>query len=71
MTLVPRYGRDYKSKKEVLAAFDANKDFTVADISSPWDDKAVNKEDLKREGIRKVMIRYRKLTQIAVVKIGE
>jgi hypothetical protein len=43
-TLMPAYGRDYKSKKAVLEAFNANKDF----IFVRWNqrDVYVNKKDL-------------------------
>tara|TARA_R110000850_G_scaffold259927_1_gene387093 strand:+ start:509 stop:748 length:240 start_codon:yes stop_codon:yes gene_type:complete len=30
MTLLPAYGRDYKSKKEVLADFNAGQDFEIS-----------------------------------------
>jgi len=68
MTLTPAHGRDYKSKAEVLAAFNANKDFVIADIFHPNSGAYCNKEDLSgRE--KSVNIRYRKLTQIVVVKL--
>lgn len=70
MTLTPAYGRDYKSKKAALVDFNDGMDFIIADISSPWDGKPVNKEQLVGEGIREVNIRYKRLTQIAVVKVG-
>lgn len=69
MTLIPAYGRDYKSKKAAQADFDADKDFIIADISSQWDGKPVNKSQLKEEGVREVNLRYKALTQIAVIKI--
>ena len=64
MTLTPAYGRDYKSKKDVLKDWEEGKDFIIADISSPWDGKPANKNDLKG---KTVYIRYRKLTQIMKV----
>ena len=66
MTLVPAYGRDYKSKKDVLADFNAGKDFVIADFSSPYDGKPANKQDLADE--KRIHIRYKKLTQICVVR---
>ena len=69
MTLLPAYGRDYKSKKAAQADFDAGKDFIIADISSPWNGKPVNKVQLKEEGQNEVSIRYKQMTQIAVIKI--
>jgi hypothetical protein len=37
MTLTPAYGRDYQSAKAVKADWEANKDFVIADISSPYE----------------------------------
>ena len=66
-TLVPAYGRDYKSGKEVQAAWDAGADFIIANVHSPDDGKAINKEQAKKgEGFN---IRYKKLTQIKVIKV--
>ena len=69
MNLVPAYGRDYKSRAEVIKDFNENKDFIIADISSRWDGKPCNKADLIREGEDKVTIRYSKLQKVAVVEI--
>ena len=66
MTIIPAYGRDYKSKKAALEDYNADKDFIIADISSPWDGKPVNKSQLKDE--KGVMIRYNKLMKICSVK---
>ena len=68
LTLVPAYGRDYKSKKEVMEAFDADKDFIINDMSCKWDGKPANKKDLVGQ-YSQVNIRYKKHTQIAVVKL--
>ena len=69
MTLTPSYGRDYKSKKAIVAAFNENLDFTINDITSPWHGKPCNKEQLKAEGIKKVWMRYNKLTKIVQVEV--
>jgi len=66
MTLVPAYGRDYRSKKEVLADFNAGKDFVIADFFSPYYGKPANKQDLVDE--KRIHIRYKKLSQICVVR---
>ncbi len=66
MTLIPAYGRDYKSKKSVLEDFDTDKDFSVADIGSSG---YTNKADLLRMGVKSVNIRYQKLTKIMVVSL--
>ena len=63
--LVPAYGRDYKSKKEVEAAFLANKDF-----QTPMG-QYTNCADIQRLHPDKtdIQIRYAKKTKVTVVKI--
>jgi len=63
ITLVPAYGRDYKSKKEVQADWDAGKDFIIQSFGHRYDGKPANKSDLAQE-TGEVFIRYKKLTQI-------
>lgn len=67
LTLVPSYGRDYKSGKEVQADWDANKDFTINDMSSPDDGRQINKQDAT-PGMT-LNIRYKRLTQVKVIKV--
>ena len=69
MTLTPAYGRDYKSKKDVLSDWNSNKDFIVSDFFDKYDGKPINLSDAKHAGIREVMIRYSGLRKIAVIKI--
>lgn len=71
LTLVPAYGRDYKSKAAVEADFNADKDFLIQDISSPHDGRYVNRRDLEFEfgsGVT-VNIRYKKLASVALIKV--
>jgi hypothetical protein len=68
--VVPAYGRDYKSKKEVLADWNAGKDFKVCDISSPFDGSSVNKEDAEKDSdLWEVHVRFAKLAKIAAIRI--
>lgn len=79
LTLVPAYGRDYKSQAAVKADWNCDKDFLVQDISSPYDGKYVNKKDLLDPIITKRMkivgqsftvnIRYKQLRNIATIKV--
>ena len=62
-TVVPAYGRDYKSAKAAKADWETGKDFILRDFTSPWDGKAINKQDAENAGL-KVNIRYNKLTKI-------
>lgn len=69
MTLVPAYGRDYKSRKEVVEALTAGKDFECADVFSGYCGSMCNLQDLNTQGIRTVTIRYAKLTKVIMVNI--
>lgn len=68
MTLIPAYGRDYKSKKAVLADFDAGKDFIIASFDSQYDGKPVNKEQLAGKLVK---IRYNGLRSEVLLRVGE
>lgn len=69
MTLTPAYGRDYKSRKEILADLESGKDFIIADISSQWDGKPANKQSLIEAGQTMVNVRYNQLRKVTVVKL--
>lgn len=69
MTLTPAYGRDYKSKAEVVAAFNEDKDFIIRDVISPWCGKPANKRQLKESGVRSVNLRYAKERRVVVVNL--
>jgi len=65
-TLIPAYGRDYKSAIEVKSDFYERKDFIIADFSHPYDGKAMNINDCSPGTVN---IRYSKLTKVCVVKV--
>ena len=69
VTLVPAYGNDYKSQKEVKVAWEANKDFQINSIGHPNDGSYINKQDAEKDGGTTYNIRYKKLTQICVIKV--
>lgn len=58
VTVTPAYGRDYKSLAAAKADWEAGKDFILQDITSPWDGKPCNKEDMKDAH---VIVRYGKM----------
>ena len=62
MTVVPDYGRDYRSAKAVKVDWSANKDFLIADIHNRHDGKPINKEDAKGQGT--IMARYNGLQRL-------
>ena len=64
MELTPSYGRDYKSAKDVKAAFDAGKDFAG--------DYSVGFQTINREQIRPgttVLLRYKRNTAVVAHKV--
>lgn len=63
--LQPAYGRDYKTKAEVIAAFNAGKDFE-GDYSMGF--RKCSKRDFK-EGDT-VLLRYKRCQNVAVVKVA-
>lgn len=67
-TLSPSYGRDYKSKKQLLEDFNNNKDFVN---NTPTGTNYINKEDIINSGVTTVTIRYGKLTKVTVVKYNK
>lgn len=66
--LVPAYSRDYKSKKELLADWEANKDFQIVSVNHPDYGRYVNKQSELPSGTV-LNVRYKRLTQIAVIKV--
>jgi hypothetical protein len=64
LSAVPAYGRDYKSKKEVLADWNAGKDFLIQDMRHSG---YVNKNDAPKGAT--INIRYKRLTQVLPIKV--
>ena len=68
LTLIPSYGRDYKSGKDVQAAWDAGKDFTISCFASADDGRQINLQDAQVNG-GTFNVRYKGLTMIKVIKV--
>ncbi len=66
LTLIPAYGRDYASKAAVIADWNAGKDFESVGYGSGG---YVNLAQARELRIVEVNIRYKRLTQVCVVKI--
>ncbi len=66
-TLTPAYGRDYKSKKAVIADFNADKDF----VDSSFDAKHtyINKQSVVDAGGGSVKLRYNANRQEVTVTV--
>ena len=70
ITLTPAYGRDYSSKANVLADWDANKDFIIQDIRLSGYVSKSQVPDLIRDGINKIMLRYNKMHMVVLLKLN-
>ena len=68
LSLTPACGRDYKSKKAVLADWDANLFFVINNYG-PDMGRMCTKSDAHASGERTVSIRYDRLMKQIVVKV--
>jgi len=68
-TLIPAYGRDYKTVKAVKADWLAGKDFLIADMSDRYDGKPINLEDARNADIKRVGIRYARLMKQVFIEV--
>lgn len=57
-TVIPAYGRDYKTSDEALKDWRAGKDFKICDISNRWNGSYCSNRDLDA-----VKIRYKRLEE--------
>jgi hypothetical protein len=67
-TLTPAYGRDYKSKAEVLAAWNEGKDFI---LNTPQGSGPTNRPDVEKLGLLYFQVRWKKNTMVAIIKAGK
>ena len=70
INLVPAYGRDYRSRKAIIADLQKNMDFSIRDISCPWDGKVANLRDLTGS-YDTITVRYSKLTKVCSINLKE
>ena len=69
LTIGPAYGRDYTSKAKALADWDANKDFTIHDLFHGGYVSKSQKDQLIRDGITSLILRYHMMTKVVVIKL--
>jgi|TARA_R110000823_G_scaffold71378_10_gene164490 hypothetical protein len=66
ITMIPAYGKDYKSRKSVQKALQGQADFRVMDVGSKWDGMVGNLRDLQMDGHTELKIRYAKERRVAI-----
>lgn len=70
LTLVPAYGRDYKSKKALMADWEAGKDFLAYSFDGSEAYTSIrDTEGFKADNITHLHFRYNKQTLVHVVKL--
>jgi PKD repeat protein len=67
LTVKNAYGRDFKSKREILEHYNSNKDFQNLSLTSG----IVNKQDAKRFKVGYLNVRYNNLMKIAVIDVNK
>ena len=66
LTLLPAYGRDYKSKRVIIDDLNNNKDFLESTSM-----KYINKQQLKELNINSFNVRYDQQRKITNIKIKD
>jgi len=67
LTVSNAYGRDFKSKREILEHYNANKDFQNLNVTVSG--AIVNKQDAKRFKVGFLRVRYKNLMNIAMIDV--
>jgi hypothetical protein len=66
LTVIPAYGRDYKSQKEIMNDFNNGKDFLIQDV---FGSGYINKQDIERSQEKIILnVRYSKFKKVCVIK---
>lgn len=69
ITLIPNRGRDYGDAHAVRTDLDAGRDFIVFDLTSPWNGKPCNIDDLRRINVGVVRVRYSALREVCHIPL--
>ena len=69
LTVRNAYGRDFKSKRELLEHYNSNKDFQNLNVLTSG--AIVNKQDAKRYKVGYLNVRYNNLMKIAVIDVSK
>lgn len=65
LTLVPAYGRDYRSAKDARTAWYADQDWRISNFHSPDDGRYINRPQTKPG--ERFLLRFKRLTLTCVV----
>jgi len=68
LTVVPAYGREYKSAAALLADWEADKDFAVMGLMGSG---YINRSDAIASGVSEVTARYQRQRKLVVIKVSK
>lgn len=66
LTVVPAYGRDYKSQKAVKEAWNRGDDFIINSFMHPDNGRYMNRNDKTNDTV--IHVRYAKLTKVVEIR---
>lgn len=66
LTVIPAYGKDYKSKKEVEEAFESGADFKI--MNPGYGGRYINKQDALQFGANELKIRYANKSRVHIIQ---
>jgi len=69
LTVKNAYGRDFKSKKEILEHYKSNRDFQICFNLGIKQGSYINKQDAKKFEVSILNVRYNNLMKIAVIDV--
>ena len=69
LTVRNAYGRDFKSKREILEHYNSNRDFQ--NLNPMVSGAYVNKKDAKKFKVAFLNVRYKNLMNIAVIDVNK
>ncbi len=67
LTVSAAYGRDFKSKKEILNYWNSNRDFQNLGVNSYG--SLINKQDAKRFKVGYLRVRYNNLRDVQIIDV--
>lgn len=68
--VTPAYGRDYVSRKDIIADLTRDRDFQISDIG-PYMGKYVNLPQLREHGYTHLSVRYARLKMQVVIDLAK
>ncbi len=66
---IAAYGRSYKSAHDVKLDLLGGRDFTITDISSPWNGKPINLAQMKQGDV--IYCRYANMTKVVRIVVDD